>query len=45
MFAAGIIIFFVGCILSIWLRLDAHSEVRALTPRRIGERVSAIRLM
>lgn len=45
MFEAGIIIFFVGCILSVWLRLNAHSEVRALTPRRIGERVSAIRLM
>lgn len=45
MLEAGIIIFLVGCIFSIWLRLNAHSDARALTPRPVGERVIAIRLM
>ena len=45
MFVAGVIIFLIGCIMWIWLRLSSHFETKALAPQRIGERVFAIRLM
>lgn len=45
MFEAGIIIFMLGCVIRIWLRLSAHSETRAMAPQRVGERLCAIKVM
>lgn len=45
MFEAGIIIFLLGCVVRILLRLGTHTEARALAPQRVGERISAIKLM
>ena len=45
MFEVGLIIIFVGCMLRIYLKLTARYESDSLSPRRMSERQSALRLI
>lgn len=45
MFAAGIIIFLIGCVLRIWLNLNEHSTTRAMSPQPVNERNVTIKML
>lgn len=45
MFTAGIIMFILGCVMWIWLRLTSHNDTRALAPQPVGHRQVALRMM
>lgn len=45
MFTLGIIFLVVGFILRIWMKLSVRHETRAMSPRSVSERSSAIDVM
>lgn len=45
MFTLGIILLTIGFVLRIWMRLSVRQETRAMSPRPVNERSSAIDVM